>query len=44
MAQAFTVKLDRRVGIISLVAYLAILGLIVVYYLNQHYNVLDQYL
>jgi hypothetical protein len=44
MAQAFTAKLDRRVGIISLVAYLAILGLIVVYYLNQHYNVLDQYL
>ena len=44
MAQAFTAKLDRRVGIISLVAYLAILGLILVYYLNQHYNVLDQYL
>jgi hypothetical protein len=32
------------VGIISLVAYLAILGLTVAYYLSRHYNVLDQYL
>jgi len=44
MAQALTAKLDRRVGIISLVAYLAILGLTLAYYLSQHYNVLDQYL
>ncbi|MFN0142704.1 MAG: hypothetical protein ACKVP6_04560 [Mycobacterium sp.] len=44
MAQALTAKLDRRVGIISLVAYLAILGITLAYYLNQHYNVLDQYL
>ena len=44
MAQALTAKLDRRVGIISLVAYLAIMGMTLVYYLNQHYNVLDQYL
>jgi hypothetical protein len=32
------------VGIISLVAYLAILGLTLVYYLSRRYNVLDQYL
>jgi hypothetical protein len=44
MAQALTAKLDRRVGFISLVAYLAILGLTLVYYLSHHYNVLDQYL
>ncbi|MBJ7400342.1 hypothetical protein [Mycolicibacterium sp.] len=44
MAQALTAKLDRRVGIISLVAYLAILGITLAYYLSQHYNVLDQYL
>jgi hypothetical protein len=44
MAQALTAKLDRRVGIISLVVYLAILVMTLVYYLNQHYNVLDQYL
>jgi len=44
MAQALTAKLDRRVGIISLVVYLAILGLTLTYYMNQHYNVLDQYL
>jgi hypothetical protein len=44
MAEALTAKLDRRVGIISLVVYLAILGLTLAYYLSQHYNVLDQYL
>ena len=44
MAQALTAKLDRRVGIISLVAYLAVLGLTMAYYLSHHYNVLDQYL
>ena len=44
MAQALTAKLDRRVGFISLVAYLAILGLTMAYYLSHHYNVLDQYL
>ena len=44
MAEALSGALDRRVGIISLVAYLAILGLTVAYYLSQHYNVLDQYL
>lgn len=44
MAQALTAKLDRRVGLISLVAYLAILGLTLAYYLSHHYNVLDQYL
>ena len=44
MAQALTAKLDRRVGLVSLVVYLAILGLTLAYYLSQHYNVLDQYL
>jgi len=44
MAEALTAKLDRRVGVISLVVYLAILGLTLAYYLSQHYNVLDQYL
>jgi hypothetical protein len=44
MAQALTERLDRRVGLISLVAYLAILGLTLAYYLNHHYNVLNQYL
>jgi hypothetical protein len=44
MAQALTAKLDRRVGLISLVVYLAILGLTLTYYLNQHYNVLNQYI
>lgn len=43
MAEALSVSMDRRVGIISLVAYLVILGLAVLYYLNQNYNVLDQY-
>ena len=42
MAQALTAKLDRRVGLISLVVYLAILGLTLTYYLSHHYNVLDQ--
>jgi hypothetical protein len=32
------------VGIISLVVYLAILGLTLTYYLSQHYNILDQYI
>ncbi len=44
MAQALSGALDRRVGIISLVAYLAILGLTLMYYLSRAYNVLDQYL
>ena len=44
MAQALTARLDRRVGIISLVVYLAILGLTLTYYLSQHYNILDQYI
>jgi len=44
MAQALTAKLDRRVGLVSLVVYLAILGLTLVYYLSHHYNVLDQYI
>jgi hypothetical protein len=44
MAQALTAKLDRRVGIISLVVYLAVLGITLAYYMSQHYNVLDQYL
>lgn len=44
IAEALTGALDRRVGIISLVAYLAILGLTLAYYLSQQYNVLDQYL
>ena len=44
MAQALTAKLDRRVGFISLVVYLLILGLTLAYYTSQHYNVLDQYL
>ncbi|MEI7519648.1 MAG: hypothetical protein WCJ98_14365, partial [Mycobacteriaceae bacterium] len=44
MAQALTAKLDRRVGLVSLVVYLAILGLTLAYYLSQHYNVLDQYI
>ena len=43
MAQALAAKLDRRVGIISLVVYLAILGVTLAYYMSQHYNVLDQY-
>ena len=44
MAQALTAKLDRRVGLVSLVVYLAILGLTLTYYLSHHYNVLDQYI
>ena len=44
MAEALSVSLDRRVGIVSLIAYLAILTVAVVYYLSQHYNVLNQYL
>jgi len=43
MAEALSGALDRRVGIASLVAYLAILGLTLVYYLGRHYNVLYQY-
>ena len=44
MAEALSGALDRRVGIISLVAYLVILGLTLAYYLSQRYNILDQYL
>ena len=44
MAQALTAKLDRRVGFISLVVYLGILGLTLAYYMSKHYNVLDQYM
>jgi hypothetical protein len=44
MAEALSAKLDRRVGVISLVVYLAILGLTLTYYLSQHYNILDQYI
>lgn len=44
MAEALSVSMDRRVGIISLAVYLAILGLTVTYYLNQQYNVLNQYM
>ena len=43
MAQALTGKLDRRVGVISLVAYISVLTWTVFYYMNQHYNVFDQY-
>ena len=43
IAEALSVSLDRRVGILSLVAYLAILALALIYYRNQHYNVLNQY-
>jgi hypothetical protein len=43
MAEALSASLDRRVGIISLVVYLAILGVTLAYYMSQHYNVLDQY-
>ena len=44
MAEALSVSMDRRVGITSLVLYLVILGITLAYYLNQHYNVLNQYL
>ena len=44
MAEALTVSMDRRVGIISLVAYNAILALALVYHLNLHPNVLNQYI
>ena len=44
MAEELSGALDRRVGIISLVAYLVILGLTLAYYLSQRYNILDQYL
>ena len=44
MAQALTAKLDRRVGFISLVVYLGILGLTLAYYMSKHSNVLDQYM
>ncbi len=44
MAEALSGALDRRVGIISPVAYLVILGLTLAYYLSQRYNILDQYL
>jgi hypothetical protein len=43
MAEALSVALDRRVGIISLVAYVSALTWTVFYYMNQHYNVFDQY-
>lgn len=43
MAEALSVSLDRRVGIVSLIAYLVILTVTVVYYLSQTYNVFDQY-
>ena len=43
MAEALSVALDRRVGIISLVAYVSVLTWTVFYYVNQHYNVFDQY-
>ena len=43
MAQALSVSLDRRVGILSLVVYLAILALALTYYLHQHYNAYTQY-
>ena len=44
MAEALSVSLDRRVGIVSLVVYLVVLGITLFYYLNQHYDVLNQYL
>jgi len=44
MAEALSGSLDRRVGITSLVLYLVILGITLAYYLNQHYNVLNQYM
>jgi hypothetical protein len=44
MAEALSVSMDRRVGITSLVLYLVILGITLAYDLNQHYNVLNQYL
>lgn len=43
MAEALSVSLDRRVGIVSLIAYLVVLTLAVVYYLSHQYNVFDQY-
>ena len=43
MAEALSVSLDRRVGIISLDAYLAILAITLIYYLNLHPNVLNQH-
>ena len=43
MAQALSVSLDRRVVILSLVVYLAILALALTYYLHQHYNAYTQY-
>jgi hypothetical protein len=43
MAEALSVALDRRVGVISLVAYISVLTWTVFYYMNQHYNVFDQY-
>ena len=44
MAEALTVSLDRRVGIVSLVLYLAIMAITLIYYLSHHYNLLDQYM
>jgi hypothetical protein len=44
MAAALSASRDRRVGVISLVAYAAILALTLIYYLHQHYNLLDQYI
>ena len=43
-AEALSVSMDRRVGILSLVVYLAVLAMTVVVYLHQQYNVLNQYL
>ena len=43
MEQAVTVSFDRRVGIISLLAYLVVLTITMIYYMGQHYNVFDQY-
>lgn len=44
MAQALSVSMDRRVGIVSLIAYLVILAVAVIFYLSQSYNVLNQYM
>ena len=44
MAEALSVSTDRRVGIVSLVAYLAILAIAVTHYLSRQYNVLNQYM
>ena len=44
MAEALSVSMDRRIGIVSLVVYLVVLGITLFYYLNQHYDVLNQYM